>query len=444
MKKVKRILAVIMSAVVLLCSMSIGSFAASGIQSVDISMNVGSGVDVENWQSYLTVNTSGVKVIDSEDSYRFFVFDGDYSQTQGEFETGGEYFFEFALEVEDGYCLPDSEFEFDGVTINGESAEYYLWYEDLPNGNDVIFVYYYLALVGPVSVIDLSIDVYNGMTKANYYEYIDLNSNGLYFYYGNFHPVNIIDSEGNSVDVFESGEEYTVEIFFEPKDGCYFAKDDTGAFVMDSVTVNGEDADFYIDSYTTNGYYEYIKVVAKVTAKTRNCIEKVALGIDENLVNVDVADWEDYVTIYTDGLVFEDYLGDPAAWAVDSQGNYVDTFEKGDIYTLYICFRADEGYFISQANETFDSLKINGEEYGNYYFSDYIAEDGKYIYYVCVEQTVDLVGDGFFDRLIYSIKTMLNNIRMFFEELFFIGFMSDDIQPMESIEKVATKSNEYF
>ncbi len=418
MKKVKRFLAVFMSAVILLGTMAFSSFAASGIQSVDISLDVAPGVDISDWEEYLTLNTSGVKVIDSFDSYQFLVFDSNYNLADGEFEIGNDYYFEFMLELEEGYRLPGSEFEFEGVTINGEGAEYYLWYEDTADGNDVIYVCYYISIGGPISEIDLTVDVYGDMIKSNYYRFIKMNSNGMYFYYGNFHPINIIDSEGNSVDVFVSGETYTLEIFFEPKENCNFAKDSTGAFALESVTVNGEDAEYYIDSYTTNGYYEYVKIVTQVTAKTPSYINSIAIGIDTDLTDVSVGDWEDYVTIHTEGIVFEDYLGDPAVWAVNATGDSVETFKKGDVYNLYICFRAEDGYFFP-GDETFDSLMVNGEENGNYYFSSYIASDGEEIYYLCIENYVDLVGDSFIDQIIYFFRMLFYNISSFFSGLFF-------------------------
>ncbi len=436
MKKTKHFIAVILSALILLSTLSVGSFAAEGIRFVETQLNITPGTDVNDWEEYFTVNTAGVEIAS------FLALDDSYGAADEMFEIGNGYYFEIVFCTADGYTFPDSEFEFEGAFINGEEVQWYLISDE--DGKNYIVVEYIYNLGGSIFAVDLTLDIYGDMDAGSFYEYITINSNGIDFYYGNYHPIKVFDAEGNDVDYFASGNSYTVEIFLEPEEGCWFNKDDNGTFAMESITVNGEAAEHYIDSYTSNGYYEYIKIVAQVTAKTSNYIKDVSFDIDADLIGVDVNNWESFITIHTPGLIFEDYLDDPAVWAVNSNGDFVDILEKGDIYTLYICFRADEGYFISQANETFDSLKINGEEYGNYYFSDYIAEDGKYIYYVCVEKTVDLVGDGFFDRLIYSFKTMLNNLRMFFEELFFIGFMSDDIQPMESIDKVASKSNDYF
>ncbi|MBO5360318.1 MAG: hypothetical protein J6B25_05680 [Clostridia bacterium] len=410
MKKFKRLLAVFMSAVILLCIMPISSFAAQGIRAVETQLNVSPGTDINNWDEYFTVNTAGVEVAS------FLVFDDSYGVADEIFEIGDDYYLEIVLCTTDGYAFPDSEFEFEGAFINGEEAQWYLISEE--DGSNYIVIEYIYNLGGSISAVDLALDIYGDMAAGSFYEYITINSNGIDFYYGNYHPIKVYDAEGNDVDYFASENSYTFEIFLEPKEDCWFNKDDSGSFAMESVTVNGEAVEYYIDSYTSNGYYEYIKIVAQITAKTSNYIKDVSFDIDADLVGVDVNNWESFITIHTPGLIFENYLDDPAVWAVNSKGDYVDTLEKGDIYTLYICFRADEGYFISQANETFDSLKINGEEYGNYYFSDYIAEDGKYIYYVCVEKMVDLVGDGFFDKLIYFFKTLFADIRDFFLSLF--------------------------
>ena len=428
MKRTKRYISVILSLLMLFGALSVSSFAAQGIRNVETQLNISPGTDINNWDEYFTVNTAGVEVVS------FLVFDESYGAADEMFETGDDYYFEIVLCTTDGYFFPDSESEFEGAFINGEETQWYLISEE--DGNNYIVIEYIYNLGGSISSVDLTIDIYGDMAAGSFYEYITINSNGIDFYYGNYHPINVYDSEGSDVDYFASENSYTFEIFLEPKEDCWFNMDDNDSFAMESVTVNGEAAEYYIDTYTSNGYYEYIKIVVQITAKTSSYIKAVSFDIDANLVGVNVNDWESYITIHTPGLIFEDYLGDPAVWAVNSKGEQVDTLEKGDVYTLYICFRSDEGYFISPAYESFESLKVNGEEHDLYYFSDYVAEDGKCIYYVCIEKTVDLVGDRFFDRLIYSFRTILNNIFMFFEELFLVGFMSYDIQPMKNINKV--------
>lgn len=416
MKKSVRILAMFMTAVVLLSSMAISSFAATAISSVDIDIDVAPGVNATDYDEYFTINTPGVRVSDYFSNYDLIISDNYGNYVEGEFETGNGYSFEFLLALDPGYILPNSEFEFAGVVINGDYAEYNLYYDSTI---DVTFieVYYYIELSGPVSKVDLTVDVYGEMSEYMYDRYVTLNSSGLYFYYGNFEAVNAYDAEGNDVETFVAGEDYTIEMFFEPRYGCYFEKDESGNFVMDSVTVNGEAAEYYVGSYNVNGYYEYIKVVAKVTAKTAKFIKEVSFDIDTDLDGVNVEDWEDYITIKTEGLKFENYLGDPAVYAYNSFDEPVDTFRNGEVYELYIYFTPEEGYFFP-FDEYIESVTVNGTtDYDSYYFDYYTADDGTDIYYIGIVMSVDMSGN-FFDQIVYFFRTLFDMIRSFFTEIF--------------------------
>ncbi len=415
MKKFKSFLAVFMSAVILLCVMPINSFAANGIQSVDLELDIAPGVNIADWEDYLTVNTTGIEIEREDDYVGFFVYDENYLSTEGEFEVGGEYYFEIYFTADKGYVFPDSEYEFDGAFVNGKEANFYFFEDE--SGNIGLAVGYYYPLNGALPVVDLTVDLYGEWTTSMYYDYIDINNKGFYFYYGNTYPVKGYDAEGNEVDTFEAGETYTLEIFLEPREDCYFSKDDSGAYFMESVTVNGEDAEYYIGAYTTNDDYEFIKVTCQVTAKEAKFINDISINLDTDLDGVNVNDWADYITIKTDGIVFEDYLGDPAVWATDRFGNYVEKYSKGNIYSICICLRPEEGYFFP-LDDVVESVTINGDSNYNYYIDSYTAEDGTEITYICIETEVDLVGDGFFDQLIYFFKTLFEDIRNFFLNLF--------------------------
>ena len=145
-----------------------------------------------------------------------------------------------------------------------------------------------------------------------------------------------------------------------------------------------------------------------VTAKEAKYITSVEFELKEDLDGVAVADWEDYISIKTEGLKFESYLGDPAVFVDDSNGYTVDTFEDGEIYYMYVYFSAEDGYFFPY-DECLESVTVNGEDYSDsYYFYSYTAEDGTYIYYMCIEMELDLVGDGFFARLSYFFRNLFN------------------------------------
>ena len=416
MKKSVRILAMFMAAVVLLSSMAISAFAASAVSSVDIDIDIAPGVNATDYDEYFTINTPGVSVSDYFSDYDFIIYDDYGNYVTDKFEIGNGYNVEFLLKVNPGYTWPSSEFEFSGVVINDEYANYYFYYDESIDAT-FVEVSYYTELTGPISDVDLTVDVYGEMSESMYDRYITVNSSGLYYYYGNFDAVNAYDAEGNDVESFVAGEDYTIEMFFEPRTECYFEKDESGNFVMNSVTVNGEAAEYYVGSYNVNGYYEYIKVVAKVTAKTAKFIKEVSFDIDTDLDGVKVEDWEDYITIKTEGLKFENYLDDPAVYAYNSFDELVDTFRKGEVYELYIYFTPEEGYFFP-FDEYVESVTVNGTEYyDSYYFDYYTAADGTDIYYICFEMSVDMSGN-FFDQIIYFFRTLFDIIRSFFTELF--------------------------
>lgn len=413
MKKFRRILSVTMSVIMLLCMLSISSFAATGVQRADLSINIEPGMSAADYESYITIETDGLEIGYFTDDYDIIVWHEDGYSYEDDFEIGCSYYIEFYLNAEDGYFIPDSEFEFEGVFVNGEAAEYVLIYDDVIEEN-AIGLGYYVELGGSISQVDLTVDIYDEMPAYLYDDFITSVPSGLYYYYGNFDCVNVYDSEGESVEVFEEGETYTIEMFFEPKTNCSFAKNDSGEFDLDSVTVNGEAAEYIVDSYSTNGYYEYIKVIAEVTAKSANYIKELSFDISTDLDGVSVYDWENYITINTDNVLFECYLDDPAVYASDVYGNDVEEFRKGQSYNISIFFSTQDGYFFPFDGEL-DNVTINGEgDYYDYFFGSYIAPDGTERDYICVEYYVDVIGDGFFDQIIFFFRTLFEMIRAFF------------------------------
>ncbi len=404
MKKSVRFLAVFMAAVILLSSMAISSFAAaSTVKSVDINIDVAPGVNMLDYDDYITINTPGVSVENSG----VYVYDYYNNETivGGEFKKCGRYNLSFCILVDSGYSWSEDMFE--GVTVNGDFADFYFNDDD-----DSISVEYYVNLDGSVTDIDLTVDVYGEMYEWMYDRYVSFNSYGLCFNDVKFDAVNAYDAEGNEVDTFVAGDEYTIEMFFEPEYGCYFEKDEAGNFVMNSVIVNGEAVEYYIDSYNVNGYFEYIKITAHVTAKSANIIRDISIDIDENLDGVSVENIKDYVTIKTEGLDFSD------SYAVDAYDysiyEYVSVLEKGTGYYLTLYITAEEGYTLP-FDECFDSITINGitDNYSSCYIF-YSYEDDAYV--VNLELDIDLSG-SFFDQIMYLFRLILDEFRSFISEL---------------------------
>lgn len=411
MKKFKRTASVLLAALILLSALPLGSLAASVINSVELEINISDGMAIDSCKDYITVKTQGVEKTEVYDGNTAFVFDDNDYLLDGKFELGKAYNFCIVLRASEGYYFPGSEFELSSVTVNGEEAEHYL--ESSEDGPmDTIVVYYRIELGGDIKNVELKADVYGDMYVENYYEYIDFVSGGVDFLYNGEASVIAYDAEGNRVEEkFESGKEYTLNIFLEPIYNCSFAKDEDGAYALESVIVNGEAADYVVDSYVVNTRIEFIKIEVKVTAKTPKYINSINIELDTDLDGVSVNDWEDYITIKTEGLVFESYLGDPAVYVQDSMGNYCDTFAAGDKYYIYMYFSPVEGYFFPD-DEVLESCTVNGEETENYFFSGYIAEDGAEIYFIGIEMPLDLVGDGFFAKLSFFFKNLFNWIQM--------------------------------
>lgn len=404
MKKFKRFFAVFMSAVILLSSMAISSFAAtSKIKSVDINVDVAPGINMSDYDEYITINTPGVSI--EEDSVYVYDCYNDVTIVGGEFEKCGSYSLSFKLLVDSGYSWSKDVFE--GAIVNGDYVD--CWFGD---DDDILYVEYYFNLYGSVTDIDLTLDVYGEMYECMYDRYIIFNSYGLCFNDVKFDAVNAYDADGNEVDEFVAGEDYTLEMFFEPENECYFEKDEAGNFVMNSVTVNGEPAEYSIDSYNVNGYFEYIKVTAQVTAKSANIIKDISFDIDENLEGVVVNDVEDYVTIKTDGLRFRDYY---KAEAIDSSiYEYASVLQKGTGYYLTVYFTPEDGYFLP-FDGCIDSVTINGKANEDVScYVDYSYEEEVYI--VCIEMDIDLTGT-FFDQIVYCFRFILDAFRSFISEL---------------------------
>lgn len=405
MKKFKLLLAVFMSAVILLSSMAIGSLAAtSKVKSVDINVDVAPGINMSDYDEYITINTPGVSI--EEDSV--YVYDYcNYNYVTivgGEFKKCGSYSLVFKLLVDSGYSWSEDMFE--GAIVNGDYAD--CWFDE-----GVLYVEYYFNFYGSVTDIDLTVDVYGEMYKSMYNRYVTFNTYGLGFNDVKFDAVNVFDAEGNEVDEFVAGEDYALEMFFEPIDECYFEKDEAGNFVMNSVTVNGKAAEYSIDSYNVNGYFEYIKITAQVTAKSANIIKDISIDIDENLAGVRVEDIKDYVTIKTEGLEFCD------SYAVDaydySINEYVSVLEKGTGYYLNLRFVPEDGYELP-FDGSFNSLTINGDDDNwSYYDVYYSHEDDAYV--VNIQLEIDLTG-SFFDQLMYVFRYILDSIRSLIAEYF--------------------------
>ena len=418
MKKTKKVLAAILSAIILLAALPMGAYAAeSAISSAEFEINVAPGININDWESFLTVNTNGL-IVDGVCVYDYYGYP--ISGENEAFEMGMEYYICFYIMPEEGYKFPDSEFELETVTVNGEGAEFYLYATgENEDQYDLMEVCYSTIIGGELTEIALELDVYGEFGIENYYRYIKFISGGIDFMYSTKDVVLVYDENGNiAKGNFEAGCEYTFKIFLSPKDSCNFRKNDEGEFELDSVTVNGKEVAYSISSYETNSYYEYIAIEATVTAEEVNIIKDIDIDISTDLANVYVEDWENYVTINTKGLELDDDNGDPAVFAYDIYDNFVEQYLPGETYYLYVYFTPEDGYVFPEYY-VFDSIIVNGEYREDIDdFGVYTSENGKEIYYIGIEFITEVEPEynlGFFGRIISFFQSIIE----WFSSLFF-------------------------
>ena len=129
-----------------------------------------------------------------------------------------------------------------------------------------------------------------------------------------------------------------------------------------------------------------------------------------------VYDWQNYVTINTEGLSFlgEDYY---SVEVYDYFGNFVyDSFEQGNIYNIFIYMTPEEGYFLPH-QERLETVTLNGRQLSDdevFYYEDY--ETGAV--YMEIYTQVDMVGDGIWAQIMFFFQ----KLTYWFQSLFF-GFI---------------------
>ena len=422
MKKFKIGLSLLMSLVMAFSVFSFGAFAATDteIDTIALDFNANPGDSFEDWAEHLSINTEGVAVSEIMSEYGLGVIVlGENDMLTGTYEMGESYLVVIYLEAEEGYSLPDSTDGFESVTVNGKPAEIMVESVDIITVTiSVTAVMYDLVIGGTIETVDVSLDVYGDMLIGDWYRYLKINSQGIEALNGSLDTVRAYDKDGNPiVGDFVSGEEYTLEILLSAKMNCEFKKNDAGDVALDSVKLNDTEADYSFGTYKYEGNtYEYIKIITTVTAKEPKYIESVDVALRENLEGMPVFDWENYITINTDGLEFlgGDYY---SVEVYDYFGNFVyDSFENGNIYEINILLKPEEGYFFP-TDEYFENVKLNGEEldeYGYYFYEDY--ETGETYLVICTQ--VDMVGDSIWAQITFFFQ----KIAYWFQSLFF-GFI---------------------
>ena len=421
MKKFKVGLSLLMSLVMLFSVFSFGAFAATNteIDTIALDFNAKPGDSFEDWADQLSINTEGITVSTALEEYGVMVI-GENSLLSGTYEMGETYYIIIYLEPEQGYSFPENVDGFESVTVNGEEA-----YEVIMESVDLITisvavtaVVHELVIGGTIENVDASLNVYGDMLVGDWYRYLKVNSQGVEALDSeSIDAVRAYDKDGNPViGEFVTGEEYTLEVFLSAKKNCEFKKNDAGEVSLDSAKLNGNDITYTAGTYQYEGTkYEYLKLETTVTAKEPKYITSVDITLSENLEGMPVVQWEEYVTINTQGLKF---LDDYASVEVyDYFGNYVyDSFEEGGIYNIFLYVTTEEGYFFPH-HERLEDVKINGKQLDEtevYYYEN--TENGEV--YMELYSQVDMVGDGIWAQIMFFFQ----KIAYWFQSLFF-GFI---------------------
>ncbi len=422
MKKFKIGLSLLMSLVMVFSVFSFGAFAAADteIDTIELNFNAKPGDSFEDWAEQLSIQTEGIAVSETMEEYGLGVLViGEDEMITGTYEMGETYLITICLEPKDGYSFPDSAEEFESVTVNGEPAEVMVESAQVLTVKiTVTAVIYELVIGGTIESVDASLNIYGDMAVSDWYRYLKINSQGIEALYGEADTVRAYDKDGNPViGEFVSGEEYTVELWLTAKKNCEFKKNEAGEAALDSVKLSGNDVDYTLGTYEyEDTQYEYIKLETTVTAKEPKYIERVDVTLRENLEGMPVYDWQNYVTINTEGLSFlgEDYY---SVEVYDYFGNFVyDSFEQGNIYNIFIYMTPEEGYFLPH-HERLETVTLNGRQLSDdevFYYEDY--ETGAV--YMEIYTQVDMVGDGIWAQIMFFFQ----KLTYWFQSLFF-GFI---------------------
>ena len=109
MKKTKRIIAVIISVLMLVGAIPLTAFAATTVTDVDLSLDVQPGTRMENYEEYITVNSQGVEFCDDFGTTVAIseIYEEEFYWPSTEyFNYGCDYEIKVLLSAKEGYTLP--------------------------------------------------------------------------------------------------------------------------------------------------------------------------------------------------------------------------------------------------------------------------------------------------------------------------------------------------
>ncbi len=414
MKKIKRTLAVFIAVLMLAAAIPMNALAATLVKTIDLTVAIEPGTMMEDYEDYIIINSPGLEFADFYDPPIDIseIHDEEYYWPSTDyFDYGYEYEILILLTAKSGYSVPESKSQMESVTVNGEEAYFEIETFFDENGDEVntFVVYAPVIMEKTVSNVELTVNPVADYYIGDYYRYVSINCLGVMFEETLDSGVLVTDSlGGDPFNYFVADEEYTLKICLTPAFGCEFAKDEDGNIALDNVTVNGEAAEYTAHIEADRGYIEYITITVTTVPETKKVIDVIDITIAEDLKGYAVEDYNDYITIETEGVSFDKY--DPyAVWAYDSDFNSVYTFDGGDYYYIGLNFITDEGYFFSPDGVV---IIINGEEYDYVSYDTYYPEGDLAVEYIYTEYSTDFVGNVF-DMIIAWFRDIFEAINQF-------------------------------
>lgn len=400
MKKTKRIFAIILS-VIIMAIVPLNAFASNIVDSIELTVDAQPGMNLYNYEEYITINTPGLTF--SDEFYVYEIYEEEsYSPFTDNFEPGCVYELIIILNTTESYIFAERESLFKSVTVNGEDV-YFESYEY--DGTECYAVFATVEMDNKLNEIDITVNPAVGYIIDDYYRYVKINSIGVEFEEKLDSGVKVTDSFGGNPFNYFVEEEYILEICLTPALGCEFAKDDNGNINLDYVKVNGENVEYTAHIENNRGYIEYVIIKLNVIPEEKTVINNIELTIEEDLKGYDVEDYNEYITIETQGVNFDTY-DMYGVYAYNSDYEDVYTYEGGDYYWIVMNFVTEDGYFFDPDGVI---ITINGVEYNYLGYYTYETEDGVTVEYVSTPYETDFAGN-FFDRIIFWFKNSFETI----------------------------------
>lgn len=400
MKKSKRILSVILS-ILVMSILPLTAFATNTVDTIDLTVEAEPEINLYSYEEYITINTPGLAF-----SGEFYVYEiheeESYSPFTDNFEPGCVYELIIILNTTEGYIFAERESLFQSVTVNGEDV-YFESYES--EGTDCYAVFATVEMDNKLNDIDITVNPVSGYIIDDYYRYVKINSLGVQFEETLDSGVIVTDAFGGDPFDYFVEEEYILEICLTPAYGCEFTKDDNGNIQLENVTVNGEEVEYTAHIENKRGYIEYVIIKLNVIPEEKTVINNIELTIEDDLKGYDVEDYNEYITIETQGVNFDTY-DMYGVYAYNSDYEDVYTYEGGDYYWIVMNFVTEDGYFFDPDGVI---ITINGVEYNYLGYYTYETEDGVTVEYVSTPYETDFAGN-FFDRIIFWFKNSFETI----------------------------------